>query len=445
MLNKMTSFFTNLMNKYLPDSFTIAIILTIVAGLLAMTFEGTGFIETTEFWGSGFWDLLAFTMQMVVILAAGYVLAKTPVVDRLINRIISKVERQKTAIIVATLAGGIGSLLNWGFGLIVGGIVAGKLARQVKGVHYPLIIAAGYSGFSLYGLGISGTVPVLISTPGHFLEDVIGVIPLTETIFSIPMMLTTLAVLITLPIVNSLLHPKNPEDVVEINKDLNLDEEINLEPLEDEKGTLASKINHSKIVGLSIGLLGLLYIVLHFVKGGTIDLNIVNFALIFLGITLLGAPIYYVKILNEGVKTVSGIILQYPFYAGIMGILAGSGLVITFSGWFVSFSAAENLPFWGVISAWFINILAPSGGGQWAIQGPVMVEAAKTIGASIPQTAMGVMIGDAWNNMVQPFWILPILALSGLRLKDVMGYMVLIMLWLGVVFCSAFLLWGYLG
>ncbi|RNF39809.1 short-chain fatty acid transporter [Planococcus salinus] len=445
MLNATTSFFTNLMNKYLADSFTIAILLTFLAGLLAMTIEGTGFMETTEYWGSGFWDLLAFTMQMVVILAAGYVLAKTPVVDRTLNRMVAKVNRPRTAIIVATLAGGIGSLLNWGFGLVVGGIVAGKLARQVKGVHYPLIIAAGYSGFSLYGLGLSGTVPVLISTSGHFLEESIGLVPLSETIFSLPMLLTTLTVLVTLPLFNSLLHPKKKEDIIEINKELHVEETISLEPGEDEKGTLASKLNHSKIVGYVIGVLGLLYIIMHFVNGGSIDLNIVNFALIFLGILLLGAPIYYVKILHEGVKTVSGIILQYPFYAGIMGILVGSGLVVTFSGWFVSFSSAANLPFWSMVSAYFINILAPSGGGQWAIQGPIMVEAAKTIGSSIQQTSMAVMVGDAWNNMVQPFWILPVLALSGLKLKDVMGYMVLIMFWLGIVFSSAFLLWGYFG
>lgn len=445
MLNATTSFFTNLMNKYLADSFTIAIILTMIAGLLAITVEGTGFIETTQYWGGGFWDLLAFTMQMVIILAAGYVLAKTPIVDRMINKIVSNVKRPRTAIIVATLAGGIGSLLNWGFGLIVGGIVAGKLARQVKGVHYPLIIAAGYSGFSLYGLGLSGTVPLLISTPGHFLEEAIGIIPLSQTIFSWPMLLTTLTVLITLPLFNSMLHPKSDKDIVEINKETHVEEEIILEPNHEEKDTLASKLNHSKIVGWFIGGIGLLYILMHFINGGSLDLNVINFGLIFLGLALLGAPIYYVKILNEGVKTVSGIILQYPFYAGIMGILVGSGLVVTFSGWFVSFSSIENLPFWSMVSAYFVNILAPSGGGQWAIQGPVMVEAAKTIGSSIEQTAMAVMVGDAWNNMVQPFWILPVLALSGLALKDVMGYMVLIMFWLGAIFSSAFLLWGYLG
>lgn len=442
-MTSLNTFFTNLMKKYLPDSFTIAILLTILTGMLAMILQKTSFVDTTKYWGSGFWDLLAFTTQMAVILAAGYVLAKTPIVDKILNGIVAKVNSPKQAYIIATLAGGIGSLINWGFGLIVGGIVANKLAKNIKGIHYPLIIAAGYSGFSLYGLGISGTVPVLISTPGHFLEEAMGIIPLTETIFSLPLLLTTLAVLITLPLLNAFLHPKDPSKIIEVEPE---DEEENLLALtEDEKeDTIANKLNQSKWIGYLIGGLGLFYVFLHFKDGGSLDLNIVNFAFLFLGILLLGAPIYYIKLLNDGIKTVSGIILQYPFYAGIMGILVGSGLVVTFSNWFVSFASAESLPFFSLISAWFINILAPSAGGQWAVQGPIMIEAANALKAPFEKVAMGVMIGDAWNNMVQPFWILPVLAISGLKLKDVMGYMVIIMLWLGLVFGASFLIWGYL-
>jgi short-chain fatty acids transporter len=443
---KLTNFFTKLMNKYLPDPFVIAIILTVFTGLLAMFVEGSGFLEVTQFWGKGFWDLLAFTTQMAVILAGGFVLTKTPLVDRLLNKIASKVHRPRTAIIVATLVGGIGSYLNWGFGLIIGGIMAGKLARKVPGVHYPLIIAAGYSGFAMYGLGLSGSVPVLISTPGHFLEAQMGVIPLTETIFSVPMLLTSLVLISTLPFVNALLHPKKKEEIIELDPNL-LGQEVaaSVESAAVKNDTLASKLNNSKIIGITIGALGLLYVALHFIAGGSLDLNIINFTLIFLGVLLLGSPIKYVEILNDGIKTVAGIILQYPFYAGIMAILVGSGLVGTFANWFVSFSSPENLPFWSLISAYFVNILAPSAGGQWAVQGPIMIEAAKELGASLPQTAMGVMMGDAWNNMVQPFWILPVLALSSLKLKDVMGYMVMIMFWIGIVLSGAFLLWGYLG
>lgn len=445
-MKRATNLFTNLVNKYLPDPFVIAIGLTIVSIILAMTVQGAGFIETTSYWGDGFWDLLSFTMQMTVILLTGYVLAKTPAVDKTIDKSIAKIRKPSTAIVTATLFGGIGSLLNWGFGLVIGGIVAQKLAIQVKGVHYPLIIAAGYSGFALYGSGISGTIPVTIATPGHFLEEQMGTIPMSETIFSLPMILMTLAVLITLPILNAKLHPKKKEEIIEI--DPKIVEEVTdaaKESASAEEQTFANRMNHSYVFGISIGVLGLIYILTHFIQGGSLDLNTVNFIMLFLGILLMGTPARYLSAVSDGIKTVAGIVLQYPFYAGIMAILVGSGLITTFAHWFASFSTGATLPFWSLISAFLVNILAPSGGGQWAVQGPVMIQAAEELGASLNQTAMAVMLGDAWNNMVQPFWILPVLAISKLPLKAVMGYMVVIMLWLGVVFSASFLLWGFLG
>ena len=178
--------------------------------------------------------------------------------------------------------------------------------------------------------------------------------------------------------------------------------------------------------------------------GGSLDLNLINFIILFLGILLLGTPAAYVAKLNDGIKTISGIILQYPFYAGIMAIMAGSGLVNTISHVFVDVATPGTLPFWGLISSFFINFFAPSGGGHWVIQGPFMIDAAKEIGSSISQTSMSVMLGNAWNDLVQPFWILPALALSKLKLRDVMGYTVIMMLWVGVIHIAAVLAWGIL-
>ncbi|HET7775009.1 MAG TPA: TIGR00366 family protein, partial [Azospira sp.] len=215
-MNKLASFFTELMRKYLPDPFVFAIGLTLLTAVMAMTIEGQSLEAMTRAWGKGFWSLLAFTTQMAVILAMGYVLATAPVTDRLLNRIVGQVHTPRTAIIVATLVGGIGSYLNWGFGLVIGGIVAKKLALKVKGVHYPLIIASAYSGFTLYGLGLSASIPVLISTAGHPMEKQLGLIPLSQTIFTLPMLLTSLAVIVTLPLLNAWLHPKAGDQVVEV-------------------------------------------------------------------------------------------------------------------------------------------------------------------------------------------------------------------------------------
>lgn len=443
-MTKITNFFTELMRRYLPDPFVFAIMLTLLTMGLAIIVEGQAPAATVSDWGKGFWSLLAFTTQMAVILVMGYVLATAPVVDRLLNRIVSQVHNPRTAIIVATLVGAIGSYLNWGFGLMIGGIVAKKLARRVKGVHYPLIIASAYSGFTMYGLGFSATIPVLISTKGHAFESKMGLIPLTETIFSGPILIASLVVLITLPLLNAAMHPKVGEPVTEI--DPNLDQEIVKTGVAASlmgDGTLASKLNNSRTLSYLIGAVGMLYVGQHFVKGGSLDLNMINFFILFLGILLLGTPMQYLEKLNEGVKTIGGIILQFPFYAGIMAIMTASGLVQSIAHVFINISTPDTLPFWGLISSFLINFFAPSGGGHWVIQGPFMIDAAKAMGASMAQTAMSVMLGNAWNDLVQPFWILPALALSKLKLKDIMGYTVVSMFLVGVIFIAVILVWPH--
>ena len=444
-MSKITAFFTELMRRYLPDPFVFAILLTMLTMVLAFLVEGRTPLDISADWGKGFWSLLAFTTQMAVILTMGYVLATAPVVDRLLDRIVDQVHRPRTAIIVATLVGCVGSYLNWGFGLVIGGIVAKKLARHVKGVHYPLIIASAYSGFTMYGLGLSATIPVLISTKGHSFEAKMGLIPLTQTIFSWPILLTSLVVLITLPLINAAMHPKAGETITEI--DPNLDKVVassgTAAGLMGDENTIAHKLNHSRVLSYLIGGRGMFYVGQHFVRGGALDLNLINFFILFLGILLLGTPMKYVEKLNDGVRTIGGIILQFPFYAGIMAIMAASGLVESIAKVFINISTPDTLPFWGLISSFLINFFAPSGGGHWVIQGPFMIDAANAMGASMPQTAMSVMLGNAWNDLVQPFWILPALALSRLKLKDIMGYTVVSMLLVGVIYIVVVVAWPH--
>ena len=443
-MSKITAFFTELMRKYLPDPFVFAILLTLLTMVLAFSVESRPINLVVEDWGKGFWSLLAFTTQMAVILVMGYVLAAAPIVDRFLNRIAAMVHTPRGAIIMATVVGCVGSYLNWGFGLVIGGIMAKKLALRVKGVHYPLIIASAYTGFTMYSLGLSATIPVLISTKGHSFEKQMGIIPLTETIFSSHILLTALAVLIVLPLINAAMHPKKGEKVTEISPELASNEDAKANGaanlLGDEK-TFAGRLNNSRILSLLIGLCGMAYVVTHFYKGGNLDLNMINFFILFLGVLLLRTPMAYVEKVNEGVKTIGGIILQFPFYAGIMAIMHASGLVESIAHVFVSFSTAYTLPLFGLLSSFFINFFAPSGGGHWVLQGPFMIEAAKTLGASQAHTAMSVMLGNGWNDLVQPFWILPALALSKLKLKDIMGYTVVSMFVVGAIYIVSSLVW----
>lgn len=443
-MSKITAFFTELMRKYLPDPFVFAILLTLLTMALAFSVESRPIDLVVQDWGKGFWSLLAFTTQMAVILVMGYVLAAAPIVDRFLNRIAAFVHTPRGAIIMATVVGCVGSYLNWGFGLVIGGIMAKKLAMRVKGVHYPLIIASAYTGFTMYSLGLSATIPVLISTKGHSFEQQMGIIPLSETIFSPHILLTALVVLIVLPLVNASMHPKAGEKVTEINAQLASNEDAkngSAESLLGDEKTFAGRLNNSRILSLLIGLTGMSFVGMHFYNNGNLDLNMINFFILFLGILLLGTPMKYVEKVNEGVKTIGGIILQFPFYAGIMAIMHASGLVESIADVFVSFSTEATLPLWGLISSFFINFFAPSGGGHWVLQGPFMIEAAKTLGASQAHTAMSVMLGNGWNDLVQPFWILPALALSKLKLKDIMGYTVVSMFVVGAIYIVSALFW----
>lgn len=442
-LDSATSRLTTIVQRHMPESFVVAVGLTVFIMSLAMVVEGATPLEVIQLYGGAFWDLLAFSMQIAMLLLTGYILANTPLVDRGLTALSSRISDPKIAAAIATFAGALGSWLNAGFGLVVGVILARKFAKEVQGLHYPLAVAGGFAGYSLYGIGLSGTIPLTIATPGHILEEEMGLIAHSDTVFSPIVLGTSIAVILGLPLLVWLLHPKTPEAIVEADPAALVDETDSAPADSDRIGGMADRLNNSPFIGWFMGLLGLSYTVTYFAGGGDINFDIINLTFLFLGILLFGRPNDYLACVGRSTKVVSGILIQYPMYAGIMGVLAGSGLMVTLAGVFVSFSNAETLPFFGFLSGGLINIFAPSGGAQWAIQGPVMVEAAQQMGVDPGATAIGVAMGDQWTNSIQPFWILPVLAISGIRLRDVMGYLVPIMIFLGVIYSAAMLLMGY--
>lgn len=442
-LDSATNRLTSTIQRHMPESFVVAVGLTVFIMILAMVVEGVGPVEVIQLYGGAFWDLLAFSMQIAMLLLTGYILANTPLVDRGLTALSSRITEPKFAAAVATFAGALGSWLNAGFGLVVGVILARKFAKEVKGLHYPLAVAGGFAGYSLYGIGLSGTIPLTIATPGHILEEEMGLIAHADTVFDPIVLGTSVAVILGLPMLVALLHPKTPGDVVEADPAALVDDEEDSASIPDRIGGLADRLNNSPFIGWFMGLLGLSYTVTYFWGGGVVDFDIINLTFLFLGILLFGRPQSYLACVRRSTKVVSGVLIQYPMYAGIMGILAGSGLMVTLAGVFVSFSNAETLPFFSFLSGGLINIFAPSGGAQWAVQGPVMIEAAQQMGADPGATAIGVAMGDQWTNSIQPFWILPVLAISGIRLRDVMGYLVPIMVFLGLIYGIAMLLLGY--
>ncbi|MCP8615694.1 short-chain fatty acid transporter [Salirhabdus salicampi] len=431
MLKRFTNLSNAVMQRYLPDPYLFVVILTIVVFLMGIVVVGSTPVEMVEYWGDGFWDLLTFSMQMVLVLVTGYVLASSPVFKKGLAFIASFVKTPGQAIIVVTLVSLLASWINWGFGLVIGALFAKELAKVVDKVDYRLLIASAYSGFLVWHGGLAGSVPLTIATEGHFTSEMIGIISTNETIFSTFNLFIVLSLFIVIPIVNRFMM--NSETAVYVDKSLFDDSPTAATVEKVENRTPAERVENSWLLSMIIGLLGLWFIIKYFFANGfSLNLNIVNFIFLFLGILLHGTPRKYIDSVTDAVKGASGIIIQFPFYAGIMGMMVSSGLASKISEWFVTFSNEFTFPFFAFISAGIVNFFVPSGGGQWAVQAPIMLEAAKDLGVDYAKTAMAVAWGDAWTNMIQPFWALPALAIAGLKAKDIMGFCFIVMVISGV-------------
>jgi short-chain fatty acids transporter len=439
MIKKLTNALVKMVKKYLPNPFVFALILTVIVFFLGIFYTDFGPVQMLDFWYNGYFSLLKFTMQMVFILITGYALAKSPVVGNMLKKLALVPKTPVQAIMFTCAVSYACGYLNWGFGLIAGALIAKEIAIQNKGkgIHYPILIAAAYSGNIVRGPSTS--IPLAIATKGHFLEDVIGIIPVSETLYSSWNIIITLTLFISIPLLYRAMAPKYGEAVIEVDFDRIKEPEVKLFSKET-LDTPASKLNNSSFLTLIVSIPGLIYIIMYFLKNGfKLNLNIVIFIFLILGLFAHKTPINYVDSINDAIKTCGGIALLFPFYAGIMGIMKGSGLAVMMSNMFVSISTAQTFPLYTFWSAGLVNLFVPSGGGQWAVQGPIMIPAAVKVGANISKVAMALAWGDSWTNQIQPFWALPILAIAGLDVKDIMGYCLMVAILAGILISSLLL------
>ena len=398
MLRALSQPAVKLMERYLPDPFIFVVLLTLIAAAAAILFEGTHPVAVAQMWGDGFWALLAFSMQMLLVLVTGFILASSPPVKKVLALLAGLAKTPGAAILLVSVVSLLASWINWGFGLVVGALFAKELARQVR-VDYRLLIAAAYSGFVIWHGGVSGSIPLTVATPGHFTEGQIGVIGTGDTIFAGFNLIIVAVLFVVIPLVNRLMLPTEQDSVYVTRDQLGEDEKPVFTPTRP-----AEYLENSRVLMLLIGVPGLLFLGHYwFVRGGAINLNIVNFMFLFLGIVMHGTARNLLDALNDGIKGGAGIVIQFPFYAGIMAIMTQSGLAEGMSEGFVSISTAATLPFWTFLSAGIVNLFVPSGGGQWAVQAPVILPAAQALGADISRVVMAVAWGDSWTNLLQPF------------------------------------------
>ncbi|MCI5714999.1 MAG: TIGR00366 family protein, partial [Bacteroidales bacterium] len=387
MFKKIINASIKLVQNYLPEPFIFASLLTLVAFVIAMPVCRQSPVEVLENWGSGVWSLLAFSMQMALILVCGSALADSPSVKKALNSLARIAKTPITAIALVSFVSAVACWINWGFGLIVGVVFAKSIARNLKGVDYRLLIASAYSGFVVWHGGISGSVPLTIATEGEALSKatagvITHAVPISQTIFSVYNLLISVVIILALVVVNSLMHPKK-EEVVSIDPKLIEEKEPETKLIEP---TLASRLENSRLLTLVISLMGLIYFAYSMIfKGASLDLNAVILLFLFLGLLLHKTPLRYVEAFTKAAVGSAGIMLQFPFYAGIMGIMTGAGesglsLAGQISDFCTSVSNQHTFPILTFLSAGLVNVFVPSGGGQWAVQAPIMMPAGAALG-----------------------------------------------------------------
>ena len=416
MFKKFTNGCVRVVNRWLPDAFLFAIILSIIVFIGSMCATKMGPLQVLNAWGDskGFWGLLSFSMQMALVLVFGSAMAAAKPCKKALRAAAGLCHNNMQAIVVTTFISTLCCLL----------------------------IASAYSGFVIWHAGLSGSIPLDL-VAGKKFGEVLYQAPITDTVFHPMNLIMVGVILFVMPLVNYAMHPDKAHTVC-----------IDPTLLEDEAErtyevrTPADKLEHSKLLWAITLVGGFVYIIYYFVQNGfTLGLNIVNMIFLFLGILLHGDLRRYVDAISDAAGGAAGVLLQFPFYAGIMGMMVaandqGVSLAGVISEFFVSVSNNVTFPMLSFLAAGVVNFFVPSGGGQWAVQGPIMMPAGAAMGIENGRTAMAIAWGDQWTNMIQPFWALPALGVAKLSARDIMGYLVIVLLFTGLVAILGFLAWG---
>ena len=435
-----------LFKRFMPSPFAIAILLTVLTMLLALFFteapkNESHILAIFSFWEHGIWNnsLLVFAYQMMLILVLGHILVLSKPMNTLIEKLTNLVSNTSNAVLLVSATTLIVSFFNWGLGLIFGAILARKVAEASQlrnfNINYPMVGASGYVRLMIWHGGISGSAPLKVSESGHLASLMEGIsdssiqnqlpdfIPFSETIFSSFNLILFGILLLIIPLFLYWLGKQ--ASITKISLPI-------YKGIESKKNILkgAERIDHSKIIGMGFGFI-ILFTFLYQYYDNLLNLvitpNMLNFFMLGLALVLHGNFRSFLNAVEEAIKGASGILIQFPLYFGIMGIMRDSGMVVQISDFFVSIATPTTLPLFTFFSGGLVNIFVPSGGGQWAIQGPVVVESALKLGVPLPKAIMALAYGDQITNMLQPFWALPLLGITKLKAKEILPYTIMLM------------------
>jgi short-chain fatty acids transporter len=428
--------------RSIPDAFVFALLATFVVVAAALLTSEVKPGEIVKIWGDGFWELLGFTMQMALIIITGYVVATAPFVYRVIARLAALPRSPRAAVATVAMFSMVSSWFNWGFSLIFGAMLAKEIARSRQDVDYRALCASTFMGLgSVWAQGLSGSAALQMATPsalppairsivaaGSAVPD--GVIGLEHTIF---LWQSLVSVAIEIPIVTLICYfaaPVGPRARSAESLGVVLGAAPGSEP--EPKGTPGEWLERSRILNLAFVALALAYFVQYFGAAPSVlaalNFNTINLFFLTLGVLLHGTPARLMRAVREATPGVWAVLLQYPFYAGIAAVISKTHLNQAIAHWFVSMSSHATFPALIATYSALLGMFVPSGGSKWVIEAPYVMQAAHDLKVHLGWMVAVYDLGEAVANLVQPFWMLPVLALLGLRARDIMGHTFLVFL-----------------
>jgi len=429
--------------KWFPDAYVFAAIAVAIVCGAALAMGRTPTQISVDF-GKSFWNLIPFTMQMAFVVIGGYIVAVSAPVRRIINVLAQFPKTPKSAVAYVAFMAMFASLLSWGFSMIFAGILMREISKRVPGIDYRAMGAAGYLGLgSIWALGLSSSAALLMATKGSIppaLLKISGVIPLEATLFT----WQNLVMIIVLAVLSVwICYASTP--TADKAKTAEMAGIVYQDSKEDigTPQTPGEKLEFNPLLTLVLVALGAVYLYDVFsTKGGlaALDLNTYNFMFLIAGMLLHWSPRAFLRAAAKAVPMTGGVLLQFPLYAGIFGVLMGSGLNEVLAKFFVSVSTQDTLPLIGGIYSAILGLFLPSGGGKWVVEAPYLLDAANQLHVNLAWMVQVYNAAEALPNFINPFWMLPLMGLTGVKARDLAGYstlqlifhtpVVLLLLWL---------------
>lgn len=441
-LARVTGGFVYMFERLLPEPFVFALLLSILTAILAFGFAPKNTVpDVVTGWYDGIFKIFPFAFQMVLILVTGYALTSSRPVSGFLRWLAGVPKTPRSAVALTLVLSMAAVTLNWGFGLVAAAVFSREIAKRHR-LDFAWLLAAAYSGFLMFPPGLSSSIALAQATPGsalNIVEKVTGqIVPLSQSLLVPFNYVPVIILFIVLPWLFSRMEPP-AEDMQPADQAKLIEEDAPKAKVKVEG--LAGILDRAWILNLALVAAAFGYLGMQMVAGKFhLDINSLILIFLALGLLLHWTPIAYVEAVNSAARVTGSLLLQYPIYGGIMGMMTATGLAGVIAKWFIAFSTTKTLPFWGYISSIIISLFVPSGGGHWAVQGPFIVPAAQALHVNMAAAAQAVGYGEGVANMIQPFWALPLLAIAGIGMRRVMGFTVVTFFVSFVVFGASLLL-----